>query len=44
MLGFYIKAEQRTSDGRIDAICETANYVYIFEFKLNEDDTALAQI
>ena len=44
MLGVYIKSEQRTSDGRIDAVCETEKFVYIFEFKLNDDDTALEQI
>ena len=44
LLGYYIKAESRTSDGRIDAVCETDSWVYLFEFKLNNDDSALEQI
>lgn len=35
LLGFYVRSEYRTSDGRCDAIVETADYVYIFEFKYN---------
>ena len=44
LLGYYIKAESRTSDGRIDAICETDQWIYLFEFKLNHEDSALEQI
>ena len=44
LLGYYIKAESRTSDGRIDAICETDQWIYLFEFKLNHDESALEQI
>ena len=44
LLGYYIKAESRTNDGRIDAVAETDKYVFIFEFKLDNDDTALSQI
>ena len=44
LLGYYITAESRTSDGRIDAVCETDHWVYLFEFKLNKDDSALKQI
>ena len=44
LLGYYIKAESRTNDGRIDAVAETDKYVFIFEFKLDNDDTALPQI
>ena len=44
LLGYYIKAESRTSDGRIDAVAETDKWVYLFEFKLNKDDSALEQI
>ena len=29
---------------RIDAVCETDHWVYLFEFKLNKDDSALKQI
>ena len=44
LLGYYIKAESHTCDGRIDAVAETEKYVFIFEFKLDDDDTALSQI
>ena len=44
LLGYYIKAESHTNDGRIDAVAETEKYVFIFEFKLDNDDTALSQI
>ena len=44
MMGYYIKAESRTNDGRIDAVAETEKYVFIFEFKLDNDDSALSQI
>ena len=44
LLGYYIKAESRTNDGRIDAVAETEKYVFIFEFKLDDDDSALSQI
>ena len=44
LLGIYIKAESRTNDGRIDAVAETEKFVFIFEFKLDDDDSALDQI
>ena len=44
LLGYYISAESHTNDGRIDAVAETAEYVFIFEFKLDSDKTALSQI
>ena len=44
LLGYYIKAESHTNDGRIDAVAETDQYVFIFEFKLDKDDSALSQI
>ena len=44
LLGYYISAESHTNDGRIDAVAETEKFVFIFEFKLDEDDTALEQI
>ncbi|MBQ6472713.1 MAG: AAA family ATPase [Victivallales bacterium] len=44
LLGYYIKAESHTNDGRIDAVAETEKYVFLFEFKLDGDDTALSQI
>ena len=44
LLGYYISAESHTSDGRIDAVAETERFIFIFEFKLDEDKTALSQI
>ena len=44
LLGSYIEAESTTNDGRIDAVVQTQNAVYIFEFKLDDDPTALEQI
>ena len=45
LLGVYVKCEVHSSRGRADCIVETANYVYIFEFKLDQSaDAALAQI
>ena len=43
-MGYYIKAESHTNEGRIDAVAETDKYVFIFEFKLDNDDSALSQI
>jgi hypothetical protein len=45
MLGFNCRSEVRTASGRIDALVETKNNVYCFEFKLDGTaDEALAQI
>ncbi|MBO4490112.1 MAG: AAA family ATPase [Lentisphaeria bacterium] len=44
LLGIRIKAEEHTNDGRIDAVAVTKKYVFIFEFKLDNDDSALSQI
>ena len=44
LLGVYIEAESTTNDGRIDAVVQTPKAIYIFEFKLDNDPTALAQI
>ena len=44
LLGYNVTAESRTSDGRIDAVIETDSRIYLFEFKLNQDGTALSQI
>ena len=35
LLGIYIESQVQTSDGRIDAIVQTPNYVYAVEFKLD---------
>ena len=45
LLGFYVEVERPTSDGRMDLIVKTDDYIYIFEFKLDKSaDEALQQI
>lgn len=45
MIGFYTEVERHTSDGRIDMIVKTTDYIYILEFKLDKTaDEALQQI
>lgn len=45
LLGFYVDVERTISDGRIDMVAKTKDYVYIFEFKYDKNaDAALQQI
>ena len=45
LLGVYIESQVQTSDGRIDALVQTPNYVYAFEFKLGgKAKVALQQV
>ncbi len=45
LMGFYIQAEYHTSNGRIDLLIGTDQYVYIIELKFDGSaDEALAQI
>jgi len=45
MLGLNCRPEVRIADGRIDALVETKNFVYCFEFKLDKSaEAAIAQI
>jgi hypothetical protein len=45
LLGIYIRTEVKTNIGRIDAVTEVNDRIYIFEFKLNDTaEAALAQI
>ncbi len=37
---YLVRCEERTAAGRADAVVETANSVYVFEFKLNASATA----
>ena len=34
-MGYYVDAEYRTSDGRIDLLLKTDDYIYVMELKLN---------
>ena len=44
-LGFTIKIEHKTSDGRVDLIIERPEFIWIFEFKLLDNaENALKQI
>ncbi len=45
LMGFYVKAEYHTSEGRIDLVLQTPDCIYVMEFKLNGTaEEALAQI
>jgi len=42
---YTVYTEKQQSEGRVDCIVETPNYIYIFEFKLDGTaDEALSQI
>ena len=36
LIGLKIQAEVKTNDGRIDAVVEVEQHIYIFEFKLDK--------
>ena len=42
LLGFYVDVERHTSNGRIDIVVKTQDYIYVMELKL--DDTVEAAI
>lgn len=45
LIGFYVKAEYTTSDGRIDLLLQTDCFIYVMEFKLDGTaEEALQQI
>ena len=45
LMGFYVQVEYPTSQGRIDVIIKTPDYIYIIECKLDGSaDEALQQI
>lgn len=45
IMGFYIQVERPTSDGRIDAVIQTTDFIYIIECKLDRTaEEALCQI
>lgn len=45
MIGFYTEVERHTTDGRMDMLIKTQDYIYILEFKLDKSaKEALQQI
>lgn len=45
MLGFYTDVKRTTSNGRIDIVLKTKDYIYVMELKLDGSaDDALRQI
>lgn len=45
LMGQFTQAEVRSAQGRADAVVETSDYIYVFEFKLNGTaEQALQQI
>jgi hypothetical protein len=45
LMGTFIQVEVRSAHGRADAVVKTDQYIYVFEFKLNDTaEAALAQI
>lgn len=45
LVGFYTEVEYHTSEGRVDLVLKTQDYIYIMEFKLNGTaEEALQQI
>ena len=35
LMGFYTHVEYKTASGRIDLVIETADYIYVLEFKID---------
>ena len=44
LIGINIKSEVHTQRGRIDAVIETCDHIYIMEYKLGTAEEALAQV
>lgn len=45
LMGFYTHTEFKTSNGRIDMLVETSDYIYVMEFKIDSTpEEALRQI
>ena len=45
LMGFYVQAEYHTSQGRVDLVLQTTDYVYVMEFKLEGSaEEAMQQI
>ena len=45
LLGLYVEVERHTTNGRMDILVQTKDYIYIFELKIDQSaDAALKQI
>lgn len=45
LLGFYVDVERHTSDGRMDVLMQTKDYIYIIEIKVGQSaEVAMQQI
>lgn len=45
LLGFYVEVERHTSDGRMDVLMQTHDYIYVIEIKVDQNaDVAMQQI
>jgi len=44
LIGFEVEAEVLTHRGRIDAVVQTENFIYVIEFKMSDAQTAMQQI
>lgn len=45
LLGLYVEVERHTTNGRMDVLVQTKDYIYIFELKIDQSaDIALKQI
>ncbi len=44
LIGINVQAEVETNQGRIDAVVETGDFIYLMEFKLGTAEEALAQV
>lgn len=45
LLGLYVEVERHTTNGRMDILVQTKDYIYIFELKIDQSaDIALQQI
>lgn len=43
LMGFYVEVERHTSDGRMDVVLQTSDYIYIIELKVDESAAAAMQ-
>ena len=43
LLGFYVNVERHTSNGRMDVLIQTPDYIYILELKVNQTAAAALQ-